>query len=197
MRDGKSVPVDSVSFEDAIMFCQKLTQREQSRLPRGWVFRLPTEAEWEAAARAGQESPFSFGMQLIYGQQALFSLDADQNSPQRLGEEDLSRPRMEKNLPYPVGSTTANAFGLQDCHGNVWEWVADYFEPGYRWPAGGRGPERGDQYVIKGGSWKEPAARCRSASRQGRAPTTRQEDLGFRIVLSPPRTTSSPDSSVP
>jgi len=185
LKNSKNAPVDSVTYEEAVEFCRKLTKLDAERRA-GWAYRLPTEAEWEYACRAGSGTPFSAGEQLIYGLTGFFNLDKEKSGKSGLGEEDLSKVNLEKNLPYPVRSSAANAFGLFEMHGNVQEWVADYYEPS---PTGGgrnpTGPKTGDWRVLKGGSWQEVAGRCRSASRRGMNPATRKDDVGFRIAFAP------------
>ena len=183
MRQPNSMPVDSVTFDEAVEFCKKLTALDKPNARAGWAYRLPTEAEWEYAARAGTTGPFATGEKLVYGRGGIFSLDKELDAKGTLGEPDLSKAAMEKNLPYPVRSTDANAFGLFDLHGNVWEWVGDAYEPGHADGAGG--PAAGDWRVQKGGSWQEPAARCRSAARRGLPPGTRHDDAGFRVAYAP------------
>ncbi len=158
MRNPSAVPVDSVTWDEANDFCRRLTAKEQGR---GGAYRLPTEAEWEYACRAGTETPFWSGERLVLGEDAIFA-----------DEPDPDGKRIEKNTPYPVGSTRANPFGLFDLHGNVWEWCADQ--------ADGR-------RVARGGSWREPAVRCRSAARRLLDPAAREPDVGFRVVFAPVR----------
>ena len=183
MRQPKDYPADSVTFDEAVEFCKKLTALDKPNARAGWTYRLPTEAEWEYAARAGGTGPFAGGEKLVYGRGGLFSLDKELDARGTLGEPDLSRPTMEKNLPYPARSTEPNALGLYDLHGNVWEWVGDFYEAGHT--SSPRGPASGDWRVQRGGSWQEPAARCRSAARRGLPPGTRNDDAGFRVAYAP------------
>jgi formylglycine-generating enzyme required for sulfatase activity len=156
MRHPSAVPVDSVTWEEANEFCRRLTAKERRG---GWEYRLPTEAEWEYACRAGTATLFWSGESLVLGEHAIF--DAEQ-APER---------RIERNTPHPVGSTAANPFGLFDTHGNVWEWCAD--------------PADGGRRVARGGSWREPAEQCQSAARRLLNPTAREPDVGFRVVYAP------------
>ena len=162
---GKDVPVEQVSWNDAMMFCQKLTAQEQAagRLPAGYAFTLPTEAQWEYACRAGTTGPYAGNLDAM-GWYA-------QNS---------------NNKTHPVGSKQPNAWGLYDMHGNVWEWCTDWFGPD---PGGSvvdpLGPASGAVRVIRGGCWLHDAASCRSAFRFGGEPGNRGHALGFRLALSP------------
>jgi eukaryotic-like serine/threonine-protein kinase len=187
LKDSKSAPVDSVTYDEAIEFCKKLTAADRANQRTGWAYRLPTEAEWEYASRAGGTGPFTTGDKLIYGKTGIFSLDKELASKGTLGEEDFSKPNMEKNLPYPVKTTEPNGFGLYDMHGNVWEWVADYYEPGHATAnsTDPQGPANGDWRVQKSGSWREPASLCRTTARRGLPPDARKDDAGFRVVFAP------------
>lgn len=155
MRHPAAFPVDSVTWEEANEFCRRLTAKERGQ----WAYRLPTGAEWEYACRGGTETPFWSGESLVLGEHAIFD-----------GEQVPGR-RIEKNTPHPVGSTRANPFGLFDTHGNVWEWCAD--------------PADGGRRIVRGGSWREPAARCRSDARRLLDPAAREPDVGFRVVYAP------------
>ncbi len=166
MRDPAAVPVDSVTWDEANEFCRRLTARERDR-PAGWAYRLPTEAEWEYACRGGTATPFWSGDRLVLGRHAIFDPDAGRDM---LGGEEPGRGT-ERHLPHPVGSTEPNPFGLFDTHGNVWEWCAD--------------PYGDNRRVVRGGSWRESAARCRSAARRGLDPQAREPDVGFRVVCAP------------
>jgi len=183
MRQPKDYPVDSVTFDEAVEFCKKLTALDKVNARPGWAYRLPTEAEWEYAARAGTTGPFASGDKLVYGRGGIFSLDKELDAKGTLGEADLAKPTMEKNFPYPARTSDANTFGLHDLHGNAWEWVSDVYESGHT--DSPRGPTPGDWRVQKGGSWQEPAARCRSAARRGQPPGTRSDDAGFRVAFAP------------
>jgi serine/threonine protein kinase/formylglycine-generating enzyme required for sulfatase activity len=183
LRNATAAPEDSVTYAEAVEFCAKLTALDKANARPGWAYRLPTEAEWEYAANAGSDKPFGDAAMLVFGKTGIFSLDRELDTKGTLGEADLSKQRMETNLPYPTASTVANKFGLFDLHGNVWEWVGDFYAPGHADNPGG--PTGGVWRVQKGGSWKEPAANCRSAARRGLSPDTRRDDAGFRVAFAP------------
>ncbi len=161
---GANRPVEEVSWSDAVEYCRKLTakQIDEGLLPVGWEWRLPTEAEWEYAARAGTTGP-------RYGE-----FEANAWWSGNSGGET-----------HPVSQKVANALGLQDMMGNVWEWCSDWSE-GY--PTGSvadpRGPGSGSFRVRRGGSWYSDARYVRSAFRSRRDPGDRCDDMGFRPVLS-------------
>jgi formylglycine-generating enzyme required for sulfatase activity len=163
---GPELPVEKVSWDDAIAFIQKLNQREldAGRRPEGIGYSLPTEAQWEYACRAGTTTAYSFGA-TITPEQANFN---DSN----LGKTT------------DVGSYPANAWGFHDLHGNVYEWTADWHE---NYPAGAvsdpAGAETGSKRVYRGGSWNLNGRYLRSASRYGSAPGFRGNYLGFRLSL--------------
>ncbi|HVY68785.1 MAG TPA: formylglycine-generating enzyme family protein, partial [Verrucomicrobiae bacterium] len=169
--DDMSRPVDSVSWDDAVSYCAKLTAQERNagRLPAGHAYRLPTEAEWEYAARAGTTTRFCFGDDPGYIQLAKYSwygADSDE-------------------ISHPVESKLPNAWGLYDMHGNAWEWCSDWYLEGY---SGGsvtdpQGPIIGIGHVIRGGSWKGLNRFCRSAARG--SSFIPGATVGFRVVLAP------------
>ena len=188
------IPVDSVSYLNAVDFCEKLTLKDRDRRP-GWGYRLPTEAEWEYCARAGSSTPFAFGSKIVYQKQATFTEEAD--DPYWESNPAVTKNRL-KPLPVAVKDgdpadkgfeefrRQPNAFGLYDMHGNVWEWCSDYYGESY--PAGDRtdptGPTEaaGGVRVIRGGAWNEPAKMARSASRSYKNPKETDRNLGFRVV---------------
>ncbi|MGL6072662.1 MAG: bifunctional serine/threonine-protein kinase/formylglycine-generating enzyme family protein [Fimbriiglobus sp.] len=187
---SNEAPVDSVTYDEARKFCEKLNQLDRANVRAGWGYRLPTEAEWEYCARAGTTTPFAFGEKLIFAKTGNFSIDKEIETKGNFGEEDLatvSVSKADRNIPYPVKSTTPNSLGLYDMHGNAWEWVSDYYEPNHndlslKDPTG---PEKGDWRVQKSGSWRTVAALCRSAARRGEPFDSRKDDVGFRIVYGP------------
>ena len=156
-------PVDRVSWNDVQDFLQKL-----NALDGGKYFRLPTEAEWEYAARAGSDDDYCYG-----------------NS-----EGSLSSYAWFGNLGYKgssreVAQKTPNDWGLYDMHGNVWEWVQDWYDGTYysNSPANNpQGPETGKYKVYRGGSFIGKAINLRSAVRFSAMPTSRTHDVGFRLV---------------
>ena len=174
LKRSTATPMDSVTWDEANAFCVKLTALDRT-IPRGWVYRLPTEAEWEFACRAGHDGLFGKAEKLVYGQGGIFNPDAPGD---RMGEEDVTRTKMERGLPYPAGTSDANPYGLRDCHGNVWEWTASPFEPR-------PDPSPGARRAQRGGSWREPASSCGCASRRAVVPDERHDDAGFRVVLAP------------
>jgi formylglycine-generating enzyme required for sulfatase activity/tRNA A-37 threonylcarbamoyl transferase component Bud32 len=165
------LPVDSVSWHDARAFCKKLQQNEKG----GWEYRLPYEAEWEFAARAGARAPFWQG-QTIGTQDANF----DGNYPYR--DADARGEYREKTTP--VKKFRPNPLGLHDMGGNLWQWCEDWY--GLYPPEAIKNPKgtsNGDDRVVRGGSWRDPARACRAARRHSFGPDNHRDDFGFRVVL--------------
>jgi formylglycine-generating enzyme required for sulfatase activity len=165
-------PVERVSWFDATNYCGKLTRREQTagRIPVGSQFRLPTEAEWEYACRAGISTRFSYGDDLGYDNLAQYAWYVDDSG----------------GTTHPVGQKLPNLWGLYDMSGNVWEWCQDRPAP---YPGGialdPQGPNTGTDRIMRGGSCVGPGAGMRSAQRIHNPPTVTLGNTGFRIVLAP------------
>ena len=178
---AQALPVESVTWDEANGFCRRLTEREGGQpWPRkGWADRLPTEAEWEYACRAGTTTPFAFGDALAFPSQGVFRASAE--DPLGRADEDGKPPRFAQD----VGKTRANDFGLHDMHGNVAEWCADWYKPDAYKDAPGAAPADGDKRVVRGGSFRDPASAARSAARDGKRPTDRLDTVGFRVVYAP------------
>jgi formylglycine-generating enzyme required for sulfatase activity len=161
-------PVVQICREDAIAFCEWLTQRE------GVPYRLPTEAEWEYTCRAGSDAPWFFGSDKeALGDYAWFKGNAGATT-------------------HPVGRKHPNAFGLYDMNGNVWEWCRDRYVPGYDQPDSSDTDEASSrqEYVIRGGSFGSSAIEeARSANRRGAVVGYRYYSCGFRVrrALAPPK----------
>ena len=193
-------PVENVSWFDAVEFCNRLSDRDGfglayriegvTRRPDGSIehaevalvdgdgYRLPTEAEWEGACRAGTTTPFHYGADTR-------KQDANCKPMMVEGSYGALQPWQELGRTAAVGSYPANARGLHDVHGNVAEWCWDWYEGR---PGSGvdlAGPPAGDRKVIRGGSWLVTSVRCRSASRFGRVPGERSYDTGFRVARTP------------
>jgi formylglycine-generating enzyme required for sulfatase activity len=162
---GKDAPVEQLSWDDAMAFCMKLTEREKAagRLPTGYAYTLPTEAQREYACRAGTEGPFAGDLDAM----AWYGANSG-------------------GTTHPVGTKAPNAWGLYDVEGNVFEWCRDWYAD--KLPGGEvtnpLGPPSGSARVIRGGSWNYVAALCRSAFRLNREPAYRNFDVGFRLALS-------------
>ncbi len=167
---GDSCPVENVSWNECKDFIQKMNEIEKTD-----KYRLPTEAEWEYACRAGTQTPFFFG-------NCLSTDEANYN-----GEYPLSgcEKGMYRRKLMPIRSFQPNTWGLFDMHGNVSEWCQDRYEeysPGsVTDPAG---PSSGSRRVYRGGSWFDYAKNCRSAYRGKGIPNSRSSFLGFRIARS-------------
>lgn len=173
---GPKRPVDSVTWQDAVAFCRALSNRT------GRAIRLPTEAEWERAARAGSTSRFCFGD--AAADLHRFGNYYDREHP---NYDDVLRPDGYRRTA-PVGSYQPNAWGFCDMHGNVFEWCFDWYTP--RYPAGQRtdpaGAPAGAYRVSRGGSWASPSWKCRSAYRNRFTGDGRYNDqFGFRVVVDP------------
>jgi len=159
---GKDAPVENVSWDLAMAFCQKLTERERAagRLPAGYIFTLPTEAQWEYACRAGTTTPYA-------GDPVEMSWYGDNSGGQT----------------HPVGTKLPNAWGLYDMSGNVYQWCLDWYG---KYPGGAvkdwTGPATGKAHVLRGGAWYYEEAYCRSAYRDY-DPGFVGNILGFRVVL--------------
>lgn len=178
------LPVDSVTWDEAVDFCRKLTEKEKNQpwARKNWEYRLPTEAEWEYACRAGTDGPTAFGERMVFGTQAVFRPTGE--DPLELGGDNI-KPLL---FPQEVGKTEANKFGLCDMHGNVAEWCSDWYRSeAYKDAAKDNptGPADGDKRVVRGGSFRDPASSARSAARFGIRPTERFDKVGFRVVYAP------------
>jgi len=170
-KGSLQLPVENVSWEEANAFCLKLS------LKTGKTYRLPSEAEWEYACRAGTTTPFYFGETIT---PELVNYNGNYNYV--AGPKGVYR---EKTTP--VGSFPPNDFGLFDMHGNVWEWCADVWHDNYHgaptdgsvWETGGDHSYR----LLRGGSWHDNAVWCRAAYRSGSTPDCRGNSVGLRVVL--------------
>lgn len=179
---GEGKPVEYVSWREANAFCKKLTELEKAsdRLPAGYEYRLPTEAEWEYAARAGSSEPFHWGNTADHTNanfQGKYPRDFESSE---LGGADHYGP-------VKVGSYPANAWGIYDVHGNVREWTIDNYNsrlPGDVVTDFVRREET-DRRPTRGGGWEDYAIRSRAATREGLSETFRGANVGFRIVLAP------------
>ncbi len=188
VNDGSRYPATHVSHSgddnSAEEFCRRFTARERAagRLPAGWVYRLPTEAEWEYACRAGSTTAYAFGDDSSkLGSYAW----TQENSHFEAASEWWLAP--QDLYAHPVGLKRANAWGLRDMHGNVWEWCSDWYDEKL---SGGTVPENttgASNRVFRGGSWDYGPAGCRSAFRDGFAPEFRGGSLGFRLARSQSR----------
>jgi len=161
---GKNAPVEQVTFAEATAFCQKLTERESAagRLPEGYAFSLPTEAQWEYACRAGTTGPYAGDIP------AMSWYDANSGG-----------------TTHPVAAKKPNAWGLYDMTGNVYQWCSDWYAK--RYPGGSvtdpTGPATGIVHVLRGGGWYYDRTYCRSAYRDF-DPGFRANFIGFRLALS-------------
>ena len=178
-------PVEWVNWYDASNYCALRTQQERTRglIPSNYVYRLPTEAEWEYAARAGTTTAFYLGSGLHSGQANFYGQFEYDASVGRI----LNQWGIELEITTPVGSYRANPWGLYDIIGNVEEWCQDWYDV---YPGGSvidpQGPASGSYRVLRGGLWGSIARDCRSACRYYYYPDVWPADgFGFRVVLAP------------
>jgi formylglycine-generating enzyme required for sulfatase activity len=162
---GADRPVEQVSWSDAMKFCRKLTERERAagRLPKGYTYTLPTEAQWEYACRAGTTGDYAGNL------------------------DDMGWYRSNSgSTTHPAGQKQPNAWGLYDMHGNVWEYCADWYGS---YPGGSvtdpSGPSSWALRGARGGCWFADAGACRSAVRFMLFPDVRYREFGFRVALAP------------
>ena len=178
---GDNLPVEQVSWDDAAEFCQRLAKATNR------PYRLPTEAEWEYACRAGSRTPFHFGPSITTDLANYRGTDWEYEGTTYSGAYGDGPHGEFREATTEVGSfDVANAFGLYDMHGNVWEWCQDEWHNNYEgapvdggaWISSGERKER----MLRGGSWDFDPVVCRSASRIRSAPVSRNDLTGFRVV---------------
>ena len=175
-NENADLPVENVSWDDTVEFCKKLSDLPEEK-KAGRLYRLPTEAEWEYACRAGSKTAYSF------------------DDEEGLLPEYGWFKRNSSDRTHTVGLLEPNAWGLYDMHGNVWEWCSDWYG---EYPKGAvsdpTGPCEGSDRVNRGGGWYNEAANCRSAIRHGIDPSFRFHFIGFRVALSPSGIPKSPEA---
>jgi formylglycine-generating enzyme required for sulfatase activity len=165
VKEGANYPAVYVSWDDAVAYCKKLGEEE------GKTYRLPTEAQWEYACRAGTRTTWSFG-----------------NDEKALGDYAWYRENawdLDEKYARQVGLKKPNAFGLYDMHGNVYEWCHDYYEEDYYKQSSEKdptGPASGSFRVVRGGAWSNYPRGTRSAFRSWVAAAHRYTIRGFRLV---------------
>ncbi|PZO60692.1 MAG: peptidase C14 [Phormidesmis priestleyi] len=184
---GDNCPVEEISWDEAVEFCERLSHKT------GRQYRLPSEAEWEYACRAGTKTHYHFGDAISGAQVGIDFLKNAIREGSILGlglYEDERETYRAKTME--VGCFPVNAFGLYDMHGNVWEWCLDHWHNNYEgastdgsaWIKGGKASRR----LLRGGSWNNIPRYCRSAYRSLITPDDRDDDVGFRVSCSAPRT---------
>ena len=175
-KDGATHAANYISWNDATDFCKKLSTKTgpSTGLRAGKTVSLPTEAQWEYACRAGSKTRFSYG---------------DDDDYSKLGDYawfDKNAWNIGEKYPHAVGQKKANAWGLYDMPGNVWEWCADwwgsYANAGKADPSG---PASGSYRMLRGGSFLDYAGFCRSSDRTNTGPADGSYDHGFRVVVPP------------
>lgn len=187
IASGPQAPAENLSWHEALEFCRRLTDRERARgsIPRGWNYTLPTEAQWEYACRAGTTTRWSFGD----NEKEFFRYGNFNDKRGNFGTDSDPSQDDGHQFTAPVGSYRPNPWGFYDMHGNVLEWCRDAIDPEKcDYPAGLVADPlavRGSNRLLRGGSFINTSARCRSANRLALQPTLRDSDLGLRPALVP------------
>jgi formylglycine-generating enzyme required for sulfatase activity/uncharacterized caspase-like protein len=177
---GDKRPVEQVSWDEAVEFCQRLS------VATGHLYRLPSEAEWEYACRAGTTTEFHFEETITTDLAYYRGTDVEYQRTTYSGFYGGGLKAIDSEQTTDVGSFPPNAYGLYDIHGNVWEWCLDHWHDNFReastdgsaWVAGGNS----DRCLIRGGSWINLPANCRAANRDYGNPAVRNDVIGFRVV---------------
>jgi len=168
---GNTYPMYFISYNECELFCHRLNQLLAAQLPEGYKFRIPTEAQWEYAARGGKKSKdYRYSGSDIVDEVAWYNANSD-------------------GTTHEVGSKIKNELGIYDMSGNVWEWCRDRFSENYYSSSvffNPQGPDKGNIYVLRGGSWEQREWACRIATRHKDGPTAIANNYGFRLVLEPP-----------
>ncbi|MBU0481966.1 MAG: formylglycine-generating enzyme family protein [Proteobacteria bacterium] len=180
--ESDDFPVDMVSWDDAQTFINKLNETNKEG-----GFRLPTEAEWEFAARGGSDKMYHTGD----------SISTEQANYNGTFDFGLNTRGEYRKSSVKVGSFPANSYGIHDMHGNVWEWCNDWHDENYYKDSpksNPAGPEKGAMRVLRGGSWFRFAGHIRSATRYKNKQPGQYADTGFRVVRSFRKLTKDPDT---
>jgi formylglycine-generating enzyme required for sulfatase activity len=168
-KGEKKLPVEMVSWDDCQDFIKKLREKDKK------LYRLPSEAEWEFCCRAGTKTPFHFGETISTDQANYLGTSRVYGN----GKKGVHRKKTT-----PVGSFPANAWGLYDMHGNVWQWCQDWYgDYSQKDVVDPLGTGKGERRVRRGGSWAYYPQTCRSAFRSGIGPGYRSGDVGFRLCF--------------
>jgi formylglycine-generating enzyme required for sulfatase activity len=185
---GENRPVEQVSWHDATEFCRRLAQHT------GRPYRLPAEAEWEYACRAGTTTPFYFGETITTDLANYCGEDRTIDGKFYSGSYGRGEKGRYRQETTDVGSFPANAFGLYDMHGNVWEWCVDHWHDSYKGASADGSAwidadaDENARRVLRGGSWDSLPRFCRSATRYYYVAGLRSNTFGFRVVCSASRT---------
>lgn len=166
--DGDNYAMYYVNYTEAVEFCSKLNSKLVNQIPSGWRFTLPTEAQWEYAARGGKnKSSYKY---------------AGSNS---VSDVAWHKGNSSSNV-HPVKGKKPNALGLYDMSGNVWEWCSDWYSSSYYGVSAigdPKGPSSGSSRVMRGGAWGNNIENCRVSNRFYNSVSNRYNDTGFRVVL--------------